>query len=126
MWYSFVFNAAISIIIIILIHYLWEYCKNTYTSPKNKCIYEFQESKYKQIAEDIIGGQIDRMHTPPSSCIPHSSNPTASQRELFINAEESTLSPLSKDVSKFDSVDFLQQKEKEWIQNELGSFITTL
>ena len=53
MWYSLIINAIFSILIIFLVHHLWEYCKIHYTSPKMKNVLEFQESKYKQIVEDM-------------------------------------------------------------------------
>jgi hypothetical protein len=35
-------------------HQLWEYCKINFTSQKTKNLVEIRESKYKQIAEDMV------------------------------------------------------------------------
>ena len=53
MWTTILFNIAISIIIIVIAHHLWEYCKTNYTSQKTKNLIEIHASKYKQIAEDM-------------------------------------------------------------------------
>jgi hypothetical protein len=53
MWFTILFNIAISIIIIIIANHIWEYCKVNYTSQKTKNLIEIHASKYKQIAEDI-------------------------------------------------------------------------
>jgi len=52
---------AISIFIIIVMHYLYEYIKNTYSTNIKKDIIGFQTKKYKEIMEEILQkeGKID-------------------------------------------------------------------
>ena len=96
MWSTIIFNGVLSIIIIFIAHQLWEYCKINYTTQKTKNLVEMQASKYKQIAEDM------------------ERNSTA-------------LVMVEKQVPvKIQPSDFLPLDEKEWIHNELASFIDTL
>lgn len=101
MWYSLIINAIFSILIIFLVHHLWEYCKIHYTSPKMKNVLEFQESKYKQIVEDMKPTTTPTLHP------------------LTVSGTEPSL-------VKLQSSDFLPSEEKEWIHNELTAFIGTL
>ena len=57
---------AISILIIIVIHYLYEYIKNTYSTNIKKDIIGFQTKKYKEIMEEILQkeGKIDSPSSP--------------------------------------------------------------
>jgi hypothetical protein len=96
MWSAILFNGILSIIIIFIAHQLWEYCKINYTTQKTKNLVEIQASKYKQIAEDM------------------ERNSTA-------------LVMVEKQIPvKIQPSDFLPLDEKEWIHNELASFIDTL
>jgi uncharacterized membrane protein len=47
-------NIILSIIIIILIHYLFNYLKDTYTTKKTKDLVKSQTDKYKTILDEII------------------------------------------------------------------------
>jgi ABC-type cobalt transport system substrate-binding protein len=47
-------NIIISIIIIILIHYLFNYLKDTYTTKKTKDLVKTQTDKYKTILDEIM------------------------------------------------------------------------
>ena len=96
MWTSLLINAIVSIIIICILHHLWEYCKVNYTSQKTKNLVEIQASKYKQIAEDM-----DR-------------NSNAS---VAVAADP---------PKKLQPSEFLPLDEKEWVHKELATFIETL
>ena len=52
-------NVIISIIIIILIHYLFNYLKDTYTTKKTKDLVKTQTEKYKTILDEIINKKND-------------------------------------------------------------------
>ena len=97
MWSAILFNCILSIIIIIITHQIWEYCKINYTSQKTKNLVEIQASKYKQIVEDM-------------------------------ERNSSALVMVDKPVPIQLQNDFLplDEKEKEWVQQELVSFIDTL
>jgi len=56
---------AISILIIIVIHYLYEYIKNTYSTNIKKDIIGFQTKKYKEIMEEILKKD-DKIDVPSS------------------------------------------------------------
>lgn len=56
---------AISILIIIIIHYLYEYVKNTYSTNIKKDIIGFQTKKYKEIMEEILQKEV-KMDVPSS------------------------------------------------------------
>jgi len=47
-------NIIISIIIIILIHYLFNYLKDTYTTKKTKDLVKTQTDKYKTILDEMM------------------------------------------------------------------------
>ncbi len=101
MWTSLLINAILSIIIIFILHHLWEYCKTNYTSQKTKNLAEIQVSKYKQIAEDLERN---------SSAL------------VMVNKEQMH-PPIP---VKIQPSDFLPLDEKEWVHRELDTFIDTL
>ena len=110
MWSAIIFNGVLSIIIIIIAHQLWEYCKVNYTTQKTKNLVEIQASKYKQIAEDM-----ERNSSPM-----HSESYLNSSTLVMVDA-----SPKQVPV-KIQPSDFLPLDEKEWVHKELASFIDTL
>jgi hypothetical protein len=100
MWTTILINAVLSIIIIVIAHQLWEYCKINYTSQKTKNLVETQALKYKQIAEDMERN---------SSALVIAKPVTGTQIPV-----------------KLQPSDFLPLDEKEWVHNELTTFIDTL
>jgi len=52
-------NIIISIIIIILIHYLFNYLKDTYTTKKTKDLVNTQTEKYKTILDEMMNKKSD-------------------------------------------------------------------
>ena len=52
-------NIIISIIIIILIHYLFNYLKDTYTTKKTKDLVKTQTDKYKTILDEMMNKKND-------------------------------------------------------------------
>lgn len=103
MWTTILINAVLSIIIIVIAHQLWEYCKINYTSQKTKNLVETQALKYKQIAEDMERN---------SSAL------------VIVKPEPGkNLPPVP---AKLQPSDFLPLDEKEWVHNELTTFIDTL
>ena len=52
-------NIIISIIIIILIHYLFNYLKDTYTTKKTKDLVKTQTEKYKTILDEMMNKKND-------------------------------------------------------------------
>ncbi len=72
--YNFIFNIAISLIIIILCHYSWTYLKDTYSTKKTKDLVGIQTEKYKRMFSEI-------QH---SKSMPNNN----SENTIFINAEE--------------------------------------
>lgn len=53
MW-QFIQKIIFSIIIIILLHYFWEYLKTTYTTSKTKNIVKIQTDKYNSILSEMF------------------------------------------------------------------------
>jgi hypothetical protein len=53
MWWFVFQNVILSICIILIIQYLWEYCKTHYTTRKTKHIVDAQTQKYKNIIKEI-------------------------------------------------------------------------
>ena len=53
MWLSLCSHIIISIIIIIIIHYLFNYLKDTFTIQKHKDVFHTQIEKYKSIIEEM-------------------------------------------------------------------------
>ena len=52
-------NIIISIIIIVLIHYLFNYLKDTYTTKKTKDLVKTQTEKYKTILDEMMNKKND-------------------------------------------------------------------
>ena len=104
MWFSIIFNIILSIIIIFIVHQIWEYCKINYTSPKNKNLGEIQAAKYKQMVEDMERNT--KMVVPVS----------------YPKTETEPTPPLI----KLQHSDFLPFAEKEWIHKEMTEYIDTL
>jgi uncharacterized membrane protein YdfJ with MMPL/SSD domain len=47
-------NTILSIITVILIHYLWEYLKDTYTTKRTKDVVGYQTQKYRDIMDELL------------------------------------------------------------------------
>ena len=60
---SFLFNVLIYILIILALHYLWDYLKDNYSKKKTKDIISIQTSKYKQIINEINNNSINSTKT---------------------------------------------------------------
>jgi hypothetical protein len=112
MWSTILLNATLSVIIILIAHHIWEYCKQNYTTQKTKNLVEIQASKYKQIAEDIERNSNALISVP---------NPSQEQEQTSPNHL-----PHPHVSVKLQSSDFLSIVEKEWVQKELTTFIDTL
>ena len=61
MWWFVFKNVILSICIILIIQYLWEYCKTHYTTRKTKHIVDSQTQKYKNIIKEIQHGTSSSM-----------------------------------------------------------------
>lgn len=122
MWSAIIFNGLLSIIIIVIAHQLWEYCKVNYTTQKTKNLVEIQASKYKQIAEDM------ERNSSLSNSDEYATTHRATHSGSYLNSTTLVMvdtSPKQVPV-KIQPSDFLPLDEKEWIHNELASFIDTL
>jgi hypothetical protein len=64
MWNYILLNIVCSIAIIVFIHQLWDYFKNTYTMKKTKNPLDFQTSKYKSMLDDALAAQ-NKPHQSP-------------------------------------------------------------
>tara|TARA_B100000123_G_scaffold271797_1_gene252537 strand:- start:2123 stop:2404 length:282 start_codon:yes stop_codon:yes gene_type:complete len=60
---SFLFNILIYILIILALHYLWDYLKDNYSKKKTKDIISIQTSKYKQIINEINNNNVNSTKT---------------------------------------------------------------
>jgi hypothetical protein len=56
--FSLLFNIIVSIIIILGVHYFWNYLKETYTTKKTRDLVNIQIDKYKKILDNIQNNQI--------------------------------------------------------------------
>ncbi len=113
MWTTILLNGVLSIIIIFIANQLWEYCKINYTMKKTKNVVEFQANKYKQIAED--------MDRNVNSSTEEEDKKQRDEKTGVLSIKENPLQPI-----KLKNTDFLPPEEKEWMDNELTSFINTL
>jgi hypothetical protein len=59
MWSYILQNIVLSILIVALAQYLWDYFKSTYSTRKTKDIVDFQTKKYREIFKT--------MHDPPTT-----------------------------------------------------------
>ena len=114
MWSAIIFNIILSILIIFIVHQIWEYCKINYTSPKNKNLGEIQAAKYKQMVED--------MERNSTTVVPVYSVSSSASPPSYPNVEIETTPPLI----KLRHSDFLPFAEKEWIHKEMTEYIDTL
>ena len=53
MWW-FLQSIIVSIVVIALLHYGWDYLKTTYSSPKTKDIVKIQTDKYDTILSELL------------------------------------------------------------------------
>ena len=53
MWALILQNAALSILSIVLVQYLWDYFKEKYTVRKTKDLVNFQTKKYREMLESV-------------------------------------------------------------------------
>jgi hypothetical protein len=58
---SLCFNIIISIIIILGVHYFWNYLKETYTTKKTRDLVNIQIDKYKKILNDIQNNENNKI-----------------------------------------------------------------
>jgi hypothetical protein len=54
--FYFAFNTILSLTIIILAHYCWNYLKETYSTKKTRNLVNSQIEKYKKMVEEIQQG----------------------------------------------------------------------
>jgi hypothetical protein len=50
---GFLFNLTVSIIVVYIGHFLWNYIKDTYSTKKTKDLVNIQVDKYKKIIKEI-------------------------------------------------------------------------
>lgn len=50
---NYIIQIFISVVVIVLIHYLYNYFKDTYSVKKHKDVYKFNQTKYNEIFETI-------------------------------------------------------------------------
>lgn len=53
MWTLILQNAALSILSIVLVQYLWDYFKEKYTVRKTKDLVNFQTKKYREMLQTV-------------------------------------------------------------------------
>ena len=53
MWTLILQNAALSILSIVLVQYLWDYFKEKYTVRKTKDLVNFQTKKYREMLQSV-------------------------------------------------------------------------
>jgi hypothetical protein len=61
MWSYIIINIMFALFIIILVQYLWDYFKNTYTDKITKDLAEFQTQKYKDMFLTIQNNPTDSL-----------------------------------------------------------------
>jgi len=139
MWTAILLNGVLSIIIIFIANQLWEYCKINYTVKKTKNVVEFQACKYKQIAEDMacnVNGlleeqnretrEVDIVRTPELRSSVGVRGLSAQAVDGLPSKDNGLIVDTQPPLIKLKNTDFLPQEEKEWMNNELASFINTL
>ena len=52
MW-NYLYTIAISILIVYILHQLWEYIKDSYSTKRTKDLIGIQTEKYKKIIDDL-------------------------------------------------------------------------
>jgi len=62
MW-KILITTTISLLIIISVHYLWNYIKDTYSVKKTKDLVGFQTQKYKSILSELIENGREQANT---------------------------------------------------------------
>jgi len=64
MW-GFIQTLMLSIFAVVILHYVWDYIKNTYSVRKTKDLVKIQTDKYDSILSEILENKnkIDSSHT---------------------------------------------------------------
>ena len=146
MWWFVFQNAILSICIIIILQYLWEYCKTNYTTRKTKHIVDTQTQKYRDIINEIHQGPGHQRpvisNTPgdqtPSTTITYEGKPSDAQRviprtpqrSLWLRSGVLTNNALM-NVSQTDTLeiesntDYISEKDKAQMIKELTQFLHT-
>ena len=138
MWSTILLNAVLSIIIIIIVNQIWEYCKVNYTTQKTKNLVETQTSKYKQIAEDMERN-INAVSVVVKPDEPNNNSPVfpvklrrtpllrSAKREEFEDSVSAAEESFRREhVGRMTRSDFIPEEEKKWVHSELTNFIDTL
>lgn len=98
MWWFVLQNVILSIGIILIIQYLWDYCKTHYTTRKTKHIVDTQTQKYRNIIKEIQ----------------HNGSQTTSITHPKNGRVESNVS---------SSTDYIPEKDKAQMIHELTQFL---
>ena len=89
--FSWIFiNIIISIVIIFIIHSIWVYLIDTYSTKKTKDIVNIQVNKYKQIINELQENKIAQDSPNPNSVYTNSED-FESMDELLTNFMQSEL-----------------------------------
>lgn len=59
---NYILQIFVSVIVILLIHYLYNYLKDTFTVKKTKDMYQFHQDKYNEIFETIKQERNNKSH----------------------------------------------------------------
>jgi hypothetical protein len=77
MWSYILQNIVLSILVVALAQYLWDYFKYSYSTRKTKDIVDFQTKKYREILKN--------MHDPPNKETPTDMYITPDEKEKMIH-----------------------------------------
>lgn len=97
-----ILNIIIALVTILLLHHIWNYLKENYSTKKTKDLAEFQAQKYKDIFLTITAD-------PPSPV-----------REIDISRENGH--PLPQPQPQF-SIEWLSPGEEQWMIKELEGIV---
>lgn len=100
MWWFVFQNVILSICIILIIQYLWEYCKTHYTTRKTKHIVDAQTQKYRNIIKEI-------QHNS-------STTPTISTPQSLSNIGQ---------IESIEIANYIPEKDKAQMIQELTQFL---
>jgi len=80
MWTLILQNAALSILSIVLVQYLWDYFKEKYTVRKTKDLVNFQTKKYREMLQSV--------QETTATAEPATKHDTKTEEDDYISPEE--------------------------------------
>lgn len=105
LWYIII-NIIIALFTILLLHHIWNYLKDNYSTKKTKDLAEFQAQKYKDMFLTLSN--------------------SAENPEPNVGAASNHVAAGSGPIAHPPPVEWLNANEEQWMTQELGKFMNDM